>query len=378
MDIKRFKFVDRIFLLALAAILILGITIQFSASSGIGSDPYFFVKKQLLVIAVGIMAILVIIRYDYLQLKGIGFVLYGLSILMLIAVLFFGHEVRGTTGWIGLGPFPPVQPAEFTKVLLVLAFADFLQQRRGEMDTLAGILPCFVFMGVPFALIMMQPDLGTALVYIAITFIMMFVAGANWRLLLYVVLGSAAFITVVLLLHFKAGLWIPLKDYQLQRLIVFIDPYNDGKGGLGAGWNIIQSLVAIGSGGLIGKGLHQGSQVQLNFLPERHTDFIYAVIGEEMGFIGAALVLVFYGILMIRALNIAANSRELYGALLVTGITAMWLFHIFENIGMCIGMMPVTGIPLPFISYGGSSMLTNLLAVALILSVNVRGRKIVF
>ncbi|MGI6434329.1 MAG: rod shape-determining protein RodA [Syntrophomonadaceae bacterium] len=378
MDVKRLKFVDRPFLLALTAILILGITIQFSASSGISSDPYYFVKKQLVVIAVGLAAILIIIRYDYLQLKSISFVLYGLSILMLVAVLLFGHEVRGTTGWIALGPLPALQPAEFTKILLVLAFADFLQQRRGEMNTLAGMLPCFIFMGVPFALIMMQPDLGTALVYIAITFIMMFVAGANWRLLLFIILGGLACITLILLLHFKAGMWIPLKDYQLQRLIVFINPYNDGEGGLGAGWNIIQSLVAIGSGGFAGKGLHQGSQVQLNFLPERHTDFIYAVIGEEMGFIGAALVLVFYGVLMIRALNIAANSRELYGALMVTGITAMWLFHIFENIGMCIGMMPVTGIPLPFISYGGSSMLTNLLAVALILSVNVRGKKIVF
>ena len=246
------------------------------------------------------------------------------------------------------------------------------------MNNLAGMLPCFVFMGVPFILIMLQPDLGTALVYIAITFIMMYVAGANQRVLLFILLGALALIGLVLLLHFQVGLWIPLKDYQLQRLIVFINPYNDGMGGRDAGWNIIQSLVAIGSGGFAGKGLFQGSQVQLNFLPEHHTDFIYAVIGEELGFIGAGLVLVLFGVLLMRAVYIAANSRELYGGLLVTGITAMWLFHIFENIGMCIGMMPVTGIPLPFISYGGSSMLTNLLAVALILSVNVRGKKIVF
>jgi len=231
---------------------------------------------------------------------------------------------------------------------------------------------------VPVMLIMLQPDLGTALVYIAITFIMMYVAGANQRVLLGILLGGMAFIALVLGLHFKFGLWIPLKDYQLQRLIVFVNPYNDGMGGRGAGWNTIQSLVAIGSGGLAGKGLFQGSQAQLNFLPEHHTDFIYAVIGEELGFIGAASVLLLFAILLLRTVYIAANARELYGGLLVTGISAMWLFHIFENIGMCIGMMPVTGIPLPFISYGGSFMIANLLAVALILSVNVRGKIIVF
>ncbi|MGI6469625.1 MAG: rod shape-determining protein RodA [Syntrophomonadaceae bacterium] len=378
MDVKRLKFVDRPFLLSLLALLIIGLVIQLSASGSISSDPYYYVKKQLVMIAIGLIAIIAIIRYDYLQLKGLSPLLYGFSVLMLVAVLIFGEEVRGTTGWIAIGPLPPIQPAEFTKILLVLSFADFLQKRRGQLNNLVEMLPCFVFMGVPVMLIMLQPDLGTALVYIAITFIMMYVAGANQRVLLGILLGGMAFIALVLGLHFKFGLWIPLKDYQLQRLIVFVNPYNDGMGGRGAGWNTIQSLVAIGSGGLAGKGLFQGSQAQLNFLPEHHTDFIYAVIGEELGFIGAASVLLLFAILLLRTVYIAANARELYGGLLVTGISAMWLFHIFENIGMCIGMMPVTGIPLPFISYGGSFMIANLLAVALILSVNVRGKIIVF
>lgn len=378
MDVKRLKFVDRPFLLSLLALLIIGLVIQLSASGSISSDPYYYVKKQLVMIAIGLIAIIAIIRYDYLQLKGLSPLLYGFSVLMLVAVLIFGEEVRGTTGWIAIGPLPPIQPAEFTKILLVLSFADFLQKRRGQLNNLVEMLPCFVFMGVPVMLIMLQPDLGTALVYIAITFIMMYVAGANQRVLLGILLGGMAFIALVLGLHFKFGLWIPLKDYQLQRLIVFVNPYNDGMGGRGAGWNTIQSLVAIGSGGLAGKGLFQGSQAQLNFLPEHHTDFIYAVIGEELGFIGAVSVLLLFAILLLRTVYIAANARELYGGLLVTGISAMWLFHIFENIGMCIGMMPVTGIPLPFISYGGSFMIANLLAVALILSVNVRGKIIVF
>jgi rod shape determining protein RodA len=161
-------------------------------------------------------------------------------------------------------------------------------------------------------------------------------------------------------------------------LLVFLNPYNDGQGGRGAGWNTIQSLIAIGSGGIFGKGLFQGTQVQLNFLPEHHTDFIYAVIGEELGFAGGALVIILFGILILRAIKIAYHCKEFYGTLIVLGITAMWLFHIFESIGMSIGIMPITGIPLPFLSYGGSSMLANLIAAGLILSVNIRGRQIVF
>jgi rod shape determining protein RodA len=293
-------------------------------------------------------------------------------------VLIFGTEVRGTTGWIGIGGLPPVQPAEFTKIILIITFADFLSRRRGELNTFAQLLPCFVYVGVPFMLIMMQPDLGTAFVYIVITIGMLFIAGANPRLLTTLVIGAVSFIALMVFLHFRFHMWLPLQDYQLKRLAVFVNPYQDGQGGRGAGWNTIQSLIAIGAGGFTGTGLFNGTQVQLNFLPERHTDFIFAVIGEEFGFMGAALLIVLYGFLLARTLIICNNSRELYGTLIVAGITAMWVFHIFENIGMCIGLMPVTGIPLPFVSYGGSSMLTNMVAVGLILSVNIRGKKIVF
>jgi rod shape determining protein RodA len=163
-------------------------------------------------------------------------------------------------------------------IMLIVAFADFINRRRGELDTLSQILPCLAYMGIPFILIMMQPDLGTALVYIAITIIMLFIAGANPRILVALIVGAILLVGLVFLLHFHWGMPIPLEDYQLKRLTVFLDPYNDGQGGRGAGWNTIQSLVAIGSGGLAGKGLYNGSQVQLNFLPEHHTDFIYAVI----------------------------------------------------------------------------------------------------
>ncbi|MGE5454622.1 MAG: FtsW/RodA/SpoVE family cell cycle protein, partial [Methylocystaceae bacterium] len=183
---------------------------------------------------------------------------------------------------------------------------------------------------------------------------------------------------VWLFLHKLFGLCFPLFDYQLSRLTVFFVPYPVGMGGRGAGWKTIQSLVAVGSGGLLGKGLFHGAQAQLQFLPERHTDFIYAVIGEELGFIGAAGLIILYIVMTYRALIIALEARDLYATLLVVGVLTMWLFHILENIGMSIGIMPVTGIPLPFVSYGGSAMLANFLGLALILGVNLRGRKILF
>ncbi|HHV16791.1 MAG TPA: rod shape-determining protein RodA [Gelria sp.] len=378
MEIKRLKFMDKTFVITLLIILIFGLVVLTSASNSISSDPYFYLKKQIFSIALGIIAIIIILRYEYVELRRYSWFLYGFSVFLLILVLVFGQEVRGTTGWISIGSLPAVQPAEFTKILLILAFADFLNNRKGELDTLAQMLPCFAYIGLPFLLILMQPDLGTGLVYIAITLVMMYVAGANPKILLTLLFSGVLLAVLLFIAHVKFGLPLPLEDYQIKRLIAFVDPYNDGQGGRGFGWNTIQSLVAIGSGGLTGKGLFKGTQVQLNFLPEHHTDFIYAVIGEELGFIGAAGVIVLYGVLIFRAINISYNAKELYGTLVVLGITAMWLFHIFESIGMSIGLMPVTGIPLPFLSYGGSSMLTNLIAVGIILSINIRGRKIVF
>jgi rod shape determining protein RodA len=378
LNVKRFKLMDKYFLVVLVTILGFGLIILSSASAGISSDPYLYIKKQVAFLVLGIVMAILVIRFDYTQLEKYSRFLYVLSLLILVIVLIFGTEVRGTTGWIGIGSLPPVQPAEFTKIMLIITFAEFLSRRKGELNTFTQLLPCFVYMGVPFILIMMQPDLGTALVYIVITVGMMFIAGANPCLLTKLIIGLLLFIALMVFLHFRFNMWLPLDDYQFKRLSVFIDPYQDGQGGRGAGWNTIQSLIAIGAGGFTGTGLYNGTQVQLNFLPERHTDFIFAVIGEEFGFMGAAFLIILYGFLLARALVISNNSRELYGSLIVAGITAMWLFHIFENIGMCIGLMPVTGIPLPFVSYGGSSMLTNMLGVGLILSVNIRGKKIVF
>jgi len=378
LNVKRLRLMDKYFLVALVLIVLFGLLVLSSASNGVSGNPYLYLKKQGFFAAVGLVAAFFIIRLDYTQLEKYSDYLYFASIAILVIVLVFGTEVRGTTGWIAIGSLPPMQPAEFTKIFLILSFAEFLSRRKDQLNSIMQMLPCFVYMGIPFMLIMLQPDLGTALVYIVITVIMMYMAGANPKILTGLILGFTAVIALWVFLHFKVNLWLPLDDYQIKRLAVFVDPYQDGQGGRGAGWNTIQSLIAIGAGGFKGTGLFNGTQVQLNFLPERHTDFIFAVIGEELGFIGAFLLIALYAVLLYRALVISGSARELTGTLIVVGISAMWLFHIFENIGMCIGLMPITGIPLPFLSYGGSSMLTNMIAVGLIMSVNIRGKKLVF
>ncbi|MDR1160367.1 MAG: rod shape-determining protein RodA [Syntrophomonadaceae bacterium] len=379
MDFKRIKYIDKPFVLFLFLLIAFGLIVLVSATEAISTSTMnSFLLRQIVVLVGGLVVVILIIRYDYLLIRRFSWVLYGTAILLLFMVLFFGQEMRGTNGWLKIGPLPALQVAEITKILLILAFANFLNQRRDNLHTLGEIMPCIIFMGIPFAMIIMQPDLGTALVYIAFTVVMMFFAGADPKRLGALIMAAVLMIALVLFLHFQFDLPLPLKNYQIQRLTIFIDPYNDGLGGRGAGWNTIQSLVAIGSGGFSGRGLFQGTQVQLNFLPEHHTDFIYAVIGEELGFIGAFAVIIIYMIILIRTLLISFRAKDLYGSLLVIGISAMWLFHIFENIGMSLGVMPITGIPLPFISYGGSSMLTNLVAVGLILSVNIRGNRLVF
>ena len=378
MDTKRLMVLDKGFLLVLFLVVAFGMIVLASAGNSVSSDPFYYMKRQMAFFIVGVVCAIIIMRYDLAALRKYSLLLYILVIVILIAVLIFGVEQRGTKGWIGIGSLPALQPAEFTKVLLIIAFADFLARRQEALNSLKEIIPALIFMGVPFVLIMLQPDLGTALVYIAITVVMLFMAGANPRIMIGLIASAVAFIALWLFLHFQFGLWLPLDDYQIDRLVVFVDPYNDGQGGRGAGWNIIQALIAIGSGGWMGKGLFHGTQVQLNFLPEQHTDFIYAVIGEELGFLGAALVLVLYLILLLRVLRIAWQARHPQGVLIVIGITAMWGFHIVENIGMSIGILPITGIPLPFLSYGGSNMITNMLAVGLILNINFHGKELIF
>lgn len=378
MEIKRLKLIDKSFVFILLLIIVFGLIILASATNSLNSDPHFYIKKQLVNVAIGIILATMVVFFDYVQFRRYSNSIYIVSLLLLLAILIFGEEAKGSARAISIAGLPSLQPAEFAKVFIIIAFADFLVKRQDELKTLKQLLPCFIYMSVPILLILLQPDLGTGMVFIAIMIVMLYVAGADARLLTRLIAAGVLIIGILLFLHIQFGMWLPLEEYQIKRLTVFVNPYEDGQGGRGLGWNTIQSLVAIGSGGLGGKGLFAGTQVQLNFLPEHHTDFIYAVIGEELGFIGAALLIVLFGLLLFRTVYISYNAKDLYGVLVVMGILAMWLFHIFENIGMSIGLMPITGIPLPFISYGGSSMMANLMAAGLVLSINIRGKGLIF
>ncbi len=378
MILKRLKYIDKPFLITLFLIIGFGLIILSSASNSLASDPYYYVKKQVINIIIGMVMAGAVIFFDYTQFRRYSNFIYVISLLLMISVLIFGIEAKGSARAISIAGLPSIQPAEFAKIFIIVTFADFLVKRKDQLNTLKQMLPCFAYMGLPVLLILLQPDLGTSLVFVAITIVMMYMVGANPKILIRLILIGVAALSILLFLHIQFGMWLPLEDYQIKRLTVFVNPYGDGEGGRGLGWNTIQSLVAIGSGGLTGKGLYAGSQVQLNFLPEHHTDFIYAVIGEELGFIGASLLILLYAILLIRAIFISFAAKDLYGVLIIMGISAMWLFHIFENIGMSIGLMPITGIPLPFISYGGSSMMANMIAAGIVLSINIRGKKLVF
>lgn len=378
-DKKMLKNIDFLFILTLLTILGMSVAVMPSASASVsGADPYYYLKKQLMWVVLGLFAMVFILIFDYRQLQKYSKYIYVFMLLMLLMVLSpLGHTAKGAQRWINIGPFV-FQTSEFAKIMLIITFADFLAKRQGKLETFKQFIPCFVFIGVPMILVLIQPDLGTSLVFIAILIGMMFIAGANPKLLGGLIGTGLAGGVGAVAAHLKWGLPLPLEPYQIMRLIVFLNPYNDGMGGRGVGYHVIQSQIAIGSGGLTGKGLFQGSQVQLNFLPEHHTDFIFSVVGEELGFIGAFILLALYFYLIYRNIDIMAKAQDMFGVLIVAGISSMLVFYILVNVGMTIGMMPITGLPLPLFSYGGSSMLANLMAMGLILNVNMRRKKIVF
>ncbi|MFP4016879.1 MAG: FtsW/RodA/SpoVE family cell cycle protein, partial [Halanaerobiales bacterium] len=244
------------------------------------------------------------------------------------------------------------------------------------LQYLTGFFKPFIYVLIPFTLIILQNDLGTALVLIAILIGMMYVGGANTKFLVIIFGGGFLILVLFITSHFLFD--TPLfffREYQLNRLLAFINPGVDQHG---IGWNLFQSKIALGSGRLFGKGLFAGTQNQLRFLPEKHTDFIFSVIGEEFGYIGVIVVIALYLLLLWQIYNVASKARDNYGRLVAVGIGTMFFFHVLENIGMTMGLMPITGLPLPFISYGGSSMVTSMAAIGLVINVNIRRKKIMF
>lgn len=343
-----------LFLLAVG-ISIFGILNVYSATVGGGSYTSVIVQSAAFVI--GLVCMLILSHFDYEQFRGLVKPIYVFSIIILILVLIFGvTEDWGARSWIRFGPIG-IQPAELAKVCFALTFSHHLARVEKRINSPLVLLGLCLHLGVLAGLIMMQPDVGSTLVFVFMFICLLFTAKISWKYILSVGVVSVAAMPLI----YK----YMLNEYQQKRIQVFLNPDLDP---LYRGYNVIQSKIAVGSGGLWGRGFLQG--VQKNYLPAKSTDFIFSVAAEEWGYIGALLLVILLFALVYRCLKIGMKADNSYGRYICTGVAAMFLFHIFENVGMCIGLMPVTGIPLPFVSYGGTSMVVNMLALGLVQSVN--------
>lgn len=376
---RMFRNLDYLFIFVVILLLGGSLLVMSTASISVKSiHPYFYLKQQMVWIATGLGLLVALVAIDYHFFRKMSWWLYLLNLGLLIAVLLVGNEAKGAARWIQITGSFAIQPSEFAKILIIICFADFVAKRKGKLNTFRDFIPCFLYIGVPMVLIVMQPDLGTGLVFGAIMIGIMLVGGAKfWKLATVFVLiiglaGGAIFA------HLEFGMPIPLREYQVKRVTTFIKPEAKEINLNDDGYQVMQSIVAIGSGALWGKGYREGTQGQLNFLPEHHTDFVFSIVGEEFGFIGSVTLLFLFMILLLRGVGIAMNAEDQFGALIVTGVIAMLAFHILVNVGMTSGIMPVTGIPLPLISYGGSAMWSNLLAIGLVINVNLRRQKLMF
>ena len=345
------------------------IALDGATRNDIEGDPNYYVHRQAAYAVIGLVLMYAVSRLDYSRLRELRYPIYGLLLGIILLVLVIGGVTRGTRAWIEL-PFFNFQPSELGKVLLIVALAGFLVDRMRRMgrDTTARIM----LLGLlPTLLVIAEPDLGSALVYVAGTLALLFVAGAPWRH--FAALGAlfAVAIALVLVVAPMAGVQV-LEPYQVDRLTSFLQPSADPGD---EGYQQHQALIAMGSGEKTGRGVADATQTSLNFLPEHHTDFIFAVVGETFGFAGCALILSLYALLIWRGLHILTVAKNLYGALLAGGITVMLLFQLFVNIGMNVGIMPITGVTAPLLSFGGSSMLATFLALGLLHSVHAQARE---
>jgi rod shape determining protein RodA len=347
---------------AYGAVMIYSATVADQRAAGLPED--YFLKRQLAFLIAGTIVLLVTSFFDYRHLRAFSPALYAFAFIGLILVLTpLGDTVQGAQRWINLGWFQ-AQPSEFMKLALIITLAAYMAERGGELFARDVALAVALFL-IPAVLVFLQPDLGTMMVLVSIVFAMLLVGGGRIRHFL----ALACIGLVVLAVSLQAGL---IRDYQVDRLTAFLDPKPDISS---EGYNLVQSKIAIGSGGVRGKGFADPegqTQTALDYVPEQHTDFIFTAVGEQLGFMGAAALLGLFAFLLWRALRIATLSRDLFGTLIASGIAGLWAFTIFVSIGMTIGIMPITGIPLPFISYGGSSLITNYFAIGLLLNIHMR------
>ncbi|MEX0658767.1 MAG: rod shape-determining protein RodA [Egibacteraceae bacterium] len=326
-----------------------------------GVDPLHFVNRQAISLGIGLVAMVAIGIFDYRLYRAWAPVVYAGAIVMLVVTAATGQTVNASRAWIVLGGFQ-FQPAEIAKPALILVLAALFHERRESALGLRALLEAVGLAAVPMLLILAQPDLGTAIVFVAITFGVLLLARVRIRYM--AALALIGVLSIVGALQMEV-----MEDYQVARLTSFLDPSSDPQG---AGWNVEQAQIAIGSGQITGQGLFQGSQTALAYVPENHTDFIFTVVGEELGFFGATLLLAIYAVLLWRALRITALSRDTFGTLIGAGVVAVFAFQLFINVGMSVGVMPVTGLPLPFVSYGGTSLIGAFLMIGLLQNVHMR------
>jgi len=317
--------------------------------------------RQLMWLSIGFFMLFLTLLFDYQRLKVMSFWIYVFAVLLLLAILIIGKEVNGSKRWLDFGGFQ-FQPSEFMKIVIVIQLASyFSSQDISPFPDLKRLIPAIGFVSVPVLLILAEPDLGTALAVLAIACTVIFFIGIRWRYIITVGLG---------LMFSVWPIWEHvLRDYQKKRILILLRPDLDP---LGAGYHIRQSKIAIGSGMLWGKGFLKGTQNKLHFLPEKHTDFVFSVWAEEWGFIGCAVLLLLFGMLIFLSLRVARRSKDRFGSLLVVGMTSLILWQVLINIGMVIGLLPVVGITLPFVSYGGSSLITLCFAMGIIENVSMR------
>ncbi|HTA06035.1 MAG TPA: rod shape-determining protein RodA, partial [Solirubrobacteraceae bacterium] len=335
------------------------VTLGAATKNLVPGQPHYYVDRQATYLIIGFVLMLALSRLDYARLRPLKNVIYGTLIFTILAVLALGHTARGSQRAINL-PFFSFQASELGKVLLILALAALVVDRARRLhdrDTTALVMLAAL---VPAMFVIAQPDLGSGLVYVTIAFTLLFIAGVTWKYLAALVALALIALTFVLVAAPAVGVHV-LKPYQVQRLTAFLHPSTNPQK---EGYQQEESKIAIGSGQKTGRGVNS-SQSKLGYVPENHTDFIFSAVGEQYGFVGAAFLLALYGLLIWRALRILVMSKDLFGTLVAAGVAAMLMFQVFVNVGMTIGIMPITGVTLPLVSYGGSSVITTLLAIGL-------------
>ncbi len=361
---------DLVLLVAAAALVAYGLwAISGITRFDVPGNPDYFVVRQGIAAGLGAVGLVLAIVIPTDVWRRHWRVVYGGTIGLMIFVFVFAEAIRGSKRWIDVGPIQ-FQPSEFGKALFVLALAGFLVERRAALGQLRTVLAALALAAVPTALVFLQPDLGTALVYGAAVCAVLFVAGVRWlHLAILAVVGATVVLGVLWFLP-AAGIEV-LKPYQTARLTGFTNPDADPAG---LTYNVQQSITAVGAGGLEGRGVIEASQTRFDYLPEHATDFVFASFAEQRGFFGAAILLLLYLLVVWRGLRVVTVAGDLYGAMVAAGIVFAFLFQVFVNVGMTMGIAPVTGIPLPFVTVGGSSMVANLVAIGLLQGIHVRGR----